>query len=137
MKIGRHDYDIKPGDRFLDNGAIIQLVGGNKSAGRDYRSLVLSKDAIAEMEAMPHRKYMAPGHNRACYIYEITDGKPLPEYRKFERGFSSLNNLKLAVAIIEKEATHWPEYEFMDVSIYNYGMKPNVLQAKYKLKDET
>lgn len=51
LKIGRHDYDIKESDRFMDNGYCVQLITQSKeiSVSGFNPNPVLSKKAIKEL----------------------------------------------------------------------------------------
>ena len=53
IKIGRHEYDITSDDKFLDNGACVQLTTQNKERGTwgHHPDPVLSKRAIKEISA--------------------------------------------------------------------------------------
>lgn len=47
IKIGRKEYQITPGDRFMDNGACVQLISQKGPFKKwDYTSLVLPKREI-------------------------------------------------------------------------------------------
>lgn len=56
LKIGRHSYQIKEDDRFMDNGACVQLLTQSKEKyiyGQS-QAPVLSKRAVAEISKFTH-----------------------------------------------------------------------------------
>lgn len=73
MKIGRHEYEIVKGDKFLDNGRIVKLITQSKEKWEwGHRSHpVLSKRAVKEMLALPRYKKYPYGDAKDCFIYEI------------------------------------------------------------------
>ena len=55
MKIGKYEYDIVVGDKFLDNGVCVQLLTQSKETcrkwGRKPPNPILSKKAIKELHS--------------------------------------------------------------------------------------
>jgi len=58
MKIGRHEYEIIKGDKFLDNGSCVQLLTQSKetSTWGHTPNPVLSKKAVKELKKMDYEK---------------------------------------------------------------------------------
>jgi len=52
MKIGRHEYEIIIGDKFLDNGCVIQLITQSKEKSKfgHKPNPILSKRAVQELK---------------------------------------------------------------------------------------
>ena len=73
IKIGRHEYDIQAGDKFLDNGACVQLITQSKEKIEwgHQSSLVLSKKAWKKVLELPSYKKYPRKDNDKLYIYEI------------------------------------------------------------------
>jgi len=62
LKIGRHRYNITGKDRFLDNGACVQLTTQSEERSNWGRrpNPVLSKRAIKELNAYKHVEHKSP-----------------------------------------------------------------------------
>lgn len=53
IKIGRNEYEITPDDRFMDNGACVQLITQKGPFKKwNYESLILPKREINRLEKM-------------------------------------------------------------------------------------
>jgi len=73
IKIGRHEYDIQVGDKFLDNGACVQLLTQSKEKcewGKK-TSPVLSKKVWKQVLEFPSYKKYRYADSKDMYIYEI------------------------------------------------------------------
>lgn len=73
LKIGREIYTITPDDKFLDNGACIQLLTQPIKKGfRSYRP-VLSKRAARELQSQPHTRVKATDKLSECYYIQLNN----------------------------------------------------------------
>jgi len=72
MKIGRYEYKITEGDKFIDNGACVQLVTQSKenSTWGVTPNPVLSKRAIKELKEMNYEKSNYGGM-KDVFVYTI------------------------------------------------------------------
>jgi len=75
MKIGRYEYELKKGDKFLDNGACVQLITQSKEKVEWGHAATpkLSKAAIKKLNKMPNIKKYKSTRYTGCFIYEVTE----------------------------------------------------------------
>lgn len=73
MKIGRHEYEIIKGDKFLDNGHCFQLLTQSKEKSEwGHTPLpVLSKRAVAELKKMDNIKKYLYNNIQNCIVHEV------------------------------------------------------------------
>jgi len=61
IKVGRREYEITPDDRFMDNGACVQLISQKGPFERwHHKNIVLSKREIKKLDKLgriehPHK----------------------------------------------------------------------------------
>jgi hypothetical protein len=71
LKIGRDTYQITENDRFLDNGACVQLV---TQKGRwenySYKNIVLTQKAVREISKF-EKVYLSYGGIVDCKLYSL------------------------------------------------------------------
>jgi len=74
LKIGRHTYEITAADRFLDNGARVQLTTQSKemSSWGSRPNPVLSKRAIKELNKCEQVDHESP--YQRCRYFGIEEG---------------------------------------------------------------
>lgn len=73
MKIGRHEYELVKGDKFLDNGACVQLMTQSKEPSEWGKSPLpkLSQRAVTELKAMDNVKKYPSKNYKNCFIWEV------------------------------------------------------------------
>jgi hypothetical protein len=76
LKIGRFTYNITKGDKFLDNGACVQLLTQSKERVEwgHRQNPILSKKAFKEVLALPRYKkypFVNAGVIGGAFIYEV------------------------------------------------------------------
>ena len=73
LKIGRHSYQIQEDDRFMDNGACVQLLTQSKEKyiyGQRHTP-VLSKRAVDEISKFTHNP-ISHGYSNDIKIFSLT-----------------------------------------------------------------
>lgn len=73
VKIGRAEYEITKADRFMDNGACVQLLTQNKNSCDNWgraASPVLSKKLVAELDNFG-RVQVAHKYGHGVHIYRL------------------------------------------------------------------
>lgn len=75
IKVGKHEYDIQVGDKFLDNGACVQLLTQSKEKWEWGHQPIpmLSKKAWKQVLNLPSYKKYEYGHSEHSFIYEILE----------------------------------------------------------------
>lgn len=80
LKIGRHEYSITEADRFMDNGACVQLLTQSKQFGDwDWMTPRLSKRAIKDIDRFERVYHL---HKRGDYVkvFSLLDTKKKDEH---------------------------------------------------------
>jgi len=74
IKIGRHEYKITEADRFMDNGACVQLLTQSKENAMygQRHTPVLSKRAVAEISKFTHNP-IPHGYSNDIKIFSLSN----------------------------------------------------------------
>ena len=73
LKIGRHEYQIKESDRFMDNGHCVQLLTQSKENAvyGSRQNPVLSKRAILEIGKFTHNPIIH-GYGKGVKVFSLS-----------------------------------------------------------------